>query len=101
MITLHSDGRPYVFGGMDDSGMMGALNTVYTFERTNMWTQRAAMQQSLFMHVAVVLNADTAMVCGGLTAMETNSLQSQCYTYTIHMWDESVLIKKYRIKKKQ
>jgi hypothetical protein len=79
MITLH-DSRPYVFGGWNGSS---TLNTVYTFDTTNAWTPRAPMERSLQRHTAVVLDPNTAMVCGGQTTGNINSAQSQCSTYTI------------------
>ncbi|CAM6000360.1 unnamed protein product [Sphagnum balticum] len=95
MITLQCNGQsplvwyshywPYVFGGYH--GGYTVLNTVYTLSpNATRWTQRTSMPQTLWYHTAVALPVNTeALVCGGeVTATEQESIQSQCYTYTIH-----------------
>jgi N-acetylneuraminic acid mutarotase len=75
MIILR--GRPYVFGGGDDSS---TLNTVYTFDTSNVWSARTPMERTLEGHTAVALNTDTALVCGGAND-DGPTLQSACYSY--------------------
>ena len=81
MITLHGT-RPYMFGGVNWSSYT-ASNTVYSYDKTNAWTPRAPVEQPLWQHTAVAIDASTAMVCGGLTTTNINSTQSQCSTYTV------------------
>jgi hypothetical protein len=62
MITLHT--RPYVFGG---NGGNVLLNTVYTFDASNVWATRTLMERAVYFHTAVALDTNTALVCGGNT----------------------------------
>lgn len=90
MITLHSDGRPYVFGGLITNNI--PLNTVYTFDTTNAWIPRTPMARTLWNHNAVALDTNTALVCGGLTIFNPSSAISQCYAYTISICGHEMLL---------
>jgi hypothetical protein len=73
LITLRS--RPYVFGGWNGSSI---LNTVYTFNTSNVWSALTPMEQPLGGHAAVALDTNTAVVCGG---DKYGVAQSACFTY--------------------
>jgi hypothetical protein len=78
MITLLT--RPYVFGGY--AAGANTVNTVYTFTTTNSWSTRAPMEQTVYSHTAVVLEINTALVCGGKVDEYFNGrVLSTCYSY--------------------
>ncbi len=80
MILLN--GRPYVFGRMNNNVInSSALNTVYIFDTNMTWIQRAKMPTLLADHEAVELHVNTALICGGATKNADDALaQSQWQT---------------------
>ena len=73
MITLHT--RPYVFGGWTGSV---EVNTVYTLNTSNAWATRTPMERAVSDHTAVALDANTALLCGGISG---SGVQSACFSY--------------------
>jgi hypothetical protein len=73
MINLHT--RPYVFGG-DASDVI--VNTVYTFDASNAWATRTPMERAVYLHTALTLDTNTALVCGGSNG---SAAQSECFSY--------------------
>jgi hypothetical protein len=81
MVTLN--GSAYVIGGY--SATTNTVATVYMWNGVNAWVTKSSLPEPRDSHNAVVLNGDTALVCGGEVGGLTSST-CRVYTASTNTW---------------